>query len=189
VIRSLETKLAKWVSCVGVVCAKLEFTDVVVRFRTLRQHEDFQVNKADNAAQLQQLANVVDSIFHKAECDQMSGLRDTWSRPEEKKISASDTALTTGIAILHADTHPMVCWGKSSCLVVPCVCSHCWVWDQVMPNMSLHSLMRHGIGNMTILHYLGIIEQRAAEIINAFLAFRGTISEDVAWFVCCVVGH
>ena len=44
-----------------------------------------------------------------------------------------------------------------------------------MPNLSLHTLMQHGVTNMTIVHYLGLIEQRAAEIINAFLAFRGEL--------------
>lgn len=90
----------------GVCAAALTLSEC--ESRTLSQHKEFEASAADYKVQLRELAEVVDRIFHKSECDQMSGLRDTWSRPEEKKISASDTALTTNIAILHSDSHPMV---------------------------------------------------------------------------------
>ena len=111
VIKQLESKLAKY-ACAPVLGTMWqpahESFAMCTALRTLTQHKEFQAGAADYLVQLEQLSTVVDSIFHKSECDQMSGLRDTWSRPEEKKISASDTALTTDIAILHCDTHPMV---------------------------------------------------------------------------------
>lgn len=53
-----------------------------------------------------------------------------------------------------------------------------------MPNMSLHTLMQHSVTNMTIVPYLGLIEQRAAEIINAFLAFRGACNQLLTHRLC-----
>lgn len=38
----------------------------------------------------------------------MSGLKDQWSRPEEKKLSASAVPKTSEITLLQDDRHPMV---------------------------------------------------------------------------------
>lgn len=66
---------------------------------------------------------VVDSTFHKAECDQMSGLKDQWSRPEEKKLSASAVPKTSEITLLQDDRHPMVrVYTHTYAHHTPCIC-------------------------------------------------------------------
>lgn len=106
----------------------------------------------------------------------MSGLKDQWSRPEEKKLSASAVPKTSEITLLQDDRHPMVrvytdthIHTTSLALSDSQVCS----LSQVMPEMSLQTMMQ-GVDPMTIVQYLGIIEQRASEIVQAFQQWQRT---------------